>query len=691
LAPIGIEGYLIETLPPGDDRLQRTFSRPLLVHGRLPDPTRADEVLVNRAAAARFHFHVGQRVTLVSSTDLGAFYTAAHTPISGGPTVPATIVGIGDSAMDQAFFPDEPSFSPSSGFLARFPEVPRAPNLVVRLRPGTDVAGFKAEVAAALGLQDVPVRDLGEDRKRIVHGTDLEHTGLLLFAGAVLVAALVLVGQALTRTVDAVAEPVPTLRALGFTNRSLVGGAVLPFVITAVVSTLVAVASAVAFSSRFPVGLAGRLDPDRGVHGDWVVLVPGAALVALLVLVGAGWGALRSIRPAARVREMTAGSGPVRWMRSTAPLPVAIGMRLALEKGRGDRALPVRPALAGAVAGVLGVVGALGLVRGIDDAIARPDRAGQVWDADVFPTEEHHGPALIDELRQEPDAAAISEMDRVPLDVEGMGLPVYTLRPVRGSLSFVVVSGRAPLRSGEALVAPASAKALGKHIGDHLRVGGPDGLDLQIVGTVLLPQTPHSSFDQGVWAISEDVAKVDDRDPDLVDTQLVVRARPGVESAAFLSHLQDVYGDVEPADLPQDVRFLGNVRTLPRALALFLAVLAVAALGHALVLAVSRRRHDFAVLRVLGFRPAQNGACIAWQATTVAVVGLVLGLPLGVVAGRLSWRWVADATPLLYVPPVAVAAVVLVVPTWLVVANVIALVPARRAAHLRTADVLRSE
>ena len=120
-------------------------------------------------------------------------------------------------------------------------------------------------------------------------------------------------------------------------------------------------------------------------------------------------------------------------------------------------------------------------------------------------------------------------------------------------------------------------------------------------------------------------------------------------------------------------------------------MLAVAALGHALVLAVSRRGHDFAVLRALGFRPAQNGACIAWQATTVAGFGLLLGLPLGVVAGRLSWRWVADATPLLYVPPVAVAAVLLAVPTWLLVANVVALVPARRAAHLRTADVLRSE
>lgn len=137
----------------------------------------------------------------------------------------------------------------------------------------------------------------------------------------------------------------------------------------------------------------------------------------------------------------------------------------------------------------------------------------------------------------------------------------------------------------------------------------------------------------------------------------MVTARQGVDPAA------------EPVTVPQDVLALRNVRTLPQALAAFLVALALAALGHALVTAVRRRRHDLAVLRALGFPPRQNAACIAWQATTVAVVGLVLGLPLGVVVGRLSWRWVADSTPLLYVPPVA----------------------ARRAARLRPAEVLRSE
>ena len=39
------------TLAPADDQLYRTVARPLLTEGRLPDPTRADEVLVNDDAA----------------------------------------------------------------------------------------------------------------------------------------------------------------------------------------------------------------------------------------------------------------------------------------------------------------------------------------------------------------------------------------------------------------------------------------------------------------------------------------------------------------------------------------------------------------------------------------------------------------------------------------------------------------
>ncbi|MDQ3306715.1 MAG: ABC transporter permease, partial [Actinomycetota bacterium] len=606
LAPVGIKEHdEIGTLAPGDDHLYRTLGRPLLVGGRLPEPGRDDEVVVNRVAAARFGLRVGQRVTLVSSTNIEAFFGIA--PMEGGPSVAATIVGIGDSPLEMYFEPDEPGFIPSGAVLTQHPEIVRAPNLVVRLRPGTDVKAFHLRAAAALGLPDVPVRDLSEDAKRITHATDVERTALLILAAVVAAAGLVLVGQTLTRTVYAMAEPVTALRSLGFTRADLVQGLMLPLGLTALTGAVVAVASATALSARFPVGLSRRLEPDLGVHADWLVLVLGAAGVVFLVLAGAAFAAFRAAGASQSVPAPVTGNRAVRALGGVSPLAATIGAGLALDAGRGERSLPVRPAIAGAVAGILGVVGALGLVRGIDDALAAPERSGQVWDATVFPSEEHPDPAAIsEELRGDPEVADIATMRRIPLDVGGAGLPVYALDPVQGSQSFVVLEGRAPAGPDEAAIGPASAKALGKAIGDELEMGGPDGLRLRIVGTALLPQTPHSSFDQGVWATTAALEGQGETEAGFPDDLVVLTARPGVDPDALASRLAERYGDVEPASLPQDVLALGNVRTLPQALALFLVALALAALGHALVTAVRRRGHDLAVLRALGFVPART-------------------------------------------------------------------------------------
>jgi ABC-type lipoprotein release transport system permease subunit len=693
LTPVGVTKPGIGGLQPGDFHLYRTLSRPLLVEGRLPNPARVDEIVVNRAAMSHYHLRIGQQLTVDSSTDVAAVFAGGA--LKGGPSTRATIVGAGDSMMDLIFQPDEPGLITSGEYLRRFQEIPRATNLVVRLKPGTNVTAFHQRAAAAMKVPDIPVRNLGEDRKRITHGTDLERTGLLLFAAAVALAGMVLVGQALTRTVYGLTESVPALRAVGFTGSNVVLGTLLPMTLTGAAGVLVALATAVAFSSRFPVGLARRLDPDLGVHIDWWVLAPGVALLAALVLAASAFAASRAVRAAERPVVMAPGSPLMRAIRRAGPLPVAIGAGLALESGRGERALPVRPAIAGAVAGILGIVGALGLVRGIDDAVTHPPRSGQFWDAVVYPDESHPIPGLAAAVRSDGRVGEVAEIVRIPLDVNGAGLPVYSVDPVRGNPSFVVLHGRAPASPEEAAIGPASAKALHKGIGDQVRISGSDGTTatMKVVGTTLLPQTPHTSFDQGVWvskaAGRRFAGNIDQAAPDDV---IVATARPGVKPAALVDHLHEAIGvEVEGSGPPQDVLFLRNVRTLPRALAAFLAVLAVAALGHALVTAVRRRRHDLAVLRAIGFRPRQSAACIFWQAITVALVGLALGIPIGVVVGRLSWRWVADSTPLLYVAPIAALAILIAIPAAIVLANLLAAYPARRAAGVRPAEVLRTE
>ena len=85
------------------------------------------------------------------------------------------------------------------------------------------------------------------------------------------------------------------------------------------------------------------------------------------------------------------------------------------------------------------------------------------------------------------------------------------------------------------------------------------------------------------------------------------------------------------------------LEAVPWALAVFLGALAATALVHVLVTTVGRRRRDLAVLRTLGFVDSQISSMLAWQATTFAAVGLVVGIPLGVVAGRGAWNLVANS------------------------------------------------
>jgi hypothetical protein len=292
-------------------------------------------------------------------------------------------------------------------------------------------------------------------------------------------------------------------------------------------------------------------------------------------------------------------------------------------------------------------------------------------------------------LTKSPLVTSITRIDRVPLDVEGAGLPVYTLSPVRGRLAFVLLSGHAPTGRLDAVVGPASMRGLHRKIGDHLHIGGPTGAKYRIVGTALLPQTPHSSFDQGVWINAHAPGA---GTPSPLDEQYLVTIPHGGSIGAAADRLHNQLGiEVDATSQPQDVLLLKNVRTLPQVLAGFLVLLGLAALAHVLVTAVSRRRHDLAVLRTLGFRPLQTASCIAWQATTVGFVGLLVGLPLGVATGRYSWRVVARATPLVYVAPVALLAMVVAIPATIALVNALAAWPASRAARLRPAQILRTE
>jgi ABC-type lipoprotein release transport system permease subunit len=122
-----------------------------------------------------------------------------------------------------------------------------------------------------------------------------------------------------------------------------------------------------------------------------------------------------------------------------------------------------------------------------------------------------------------------------------------------------------------------------------------------------------------------------------------------------------------------------------------LALGAIAALTLTLVASVRQRRRDLALLKTIGFVRRQLAAAVAWHATTAAVVGIVVGIPLGLVAGR--WLWDLFAQEINAVPyrTVSVPSVVLVTFGTVLLANLVAALQARSAARTPTAVMLRAE
>jgi FtsX-like permease family len=142
---------------------------------------------------------------------------------------------------------------------------------------------------------------------------------------------------------------------------------------------------------------------------------------------------------------------------------------------------------------------------------------------------------------------------------------------------------------------------------------------------------------------------------------------------------------------PSDIENYTGVRDTPLILGAVLALLAVGTLAHVLLTGVRRRRRDLAVLKTLGLLRSQLLRVVSWQAIALAAAALLVGLPLGLLAGRWAWLLFADSAGVGSQADVPVPLVLLVIPVTLVLAVLLAVVPGWTAARIRPALILRSE
>jgi hypothetical protein len=700
--------------PTVDAGFTRTIERSVVLQGRRYNPRRADEVVVSHQFEVTYGKRPGDWLTLLlaSPAQADSGYEGSPGP-PRGPRVRVRIVGV----IRSPFFLDAPGSAggvlPSPALLAQHranmlgTHHQVAVNALARLAGGqAAIPRFRADLARLTGRNDIDVWNndvyFGDPVRRV---SGYEAACLLAFGIAALIAALFLVGQSIGRYLSASVADLQVLQSVGLTRRQGVAAAMGAPALAAVAGATAGVAAAIAASRWMPIGAAALIEPNPGVSANWPVLAAGWVIALLLVLAGAAAVAARALSAGRRdvtARRSLVAAAATRW---ALPVPLVIGTRFALEPGRGRLAVPVRPAVLGAVSGVLGVLAAFTFTAGVSDAATHPARFGQTFQLGAFfgfngqdfgPAEPALRAAAADRDVTGVDDARIGGAQSGRFSVES-----YTYDPVGGKrLPVVLLAGRMPAGPGEIALAPVSARQLHARPGSVIRLaGGGSPRAERVTGIGFVPVGPHNDYADGAWLTPAGFGRLFAGSHFRFKYHAAaVSVRPGASLPAVARRLDAAAakaGDpgltfTPPAPL-QDVQIIQDLEVLPVALSAFLAVLAIAAIGYALSTAVRRRQHELAVLRALGLTRGQTRRAVATQATVLALAGLAFGIPLGLTVGRAIWRVVAGFTPLAYHAPLAPWALLLIGPAALLIVNLVAAGPQLRASRLRVSQILRTE
>ena len=698
--------------------MARTIERPVMFQGRIFNPDRVDEIVVTPQFAAVYGKHVGDTLTLqlASPGQVNAGYDGSS-GAPRGPRIAARIVGVG---LDVFAGVNVDGPGQKGGVLAS-PALFRHYranimgssgdtyiNALVRLKGGAAaIPAFRADLARVTGRSDIDMWDnwayFGGPILRL---TAYEAACLLAFALAALLAAVFLVGQSVARYTSAEVADLQVLQAVGLTPRQAVASAAAPPFLAAAAGATLGVAAAIVASRWMPIGAASYVEPHPGTDADWLILGPGWVLGPLLVATGSA--AVAALALTARRRQAIPRRSAVAAAAAAAglPVPVVVGARLALEPGRGRSAVPVGPALAGAIAGVLGVLAAFTFSAGVSDATANPERYGQTWQLGTFfgLSGQDYGPAgpVLRAVAADPDVTGVDDAYIGGAQSGRVSVESFSYDPVAGKkVPVVLTGGRMPAAPDEIVLAPLTARDLHAAVGTTIRLtGGTTPMPVTVTGIGFVPAGPHNEYSDGAWLTLAGYHRIfRGAHYAFKFHAAVVTLRPGADVQAVARRLNAAAAAIKggqaftfaPPAPPAEVEQLRDVAVLPLALAAFLTLLALAAVGHALSIGVRRRRHELAVLRALGLTRRQCRLVIVTQASLLAVIGLAFGIPLGVALGRTLWRAAADMAPLAYHPPVALWALLLIGPLALLAANLLAAWPARRAARLRTGQILRTE
>jgi hypothetical protein len=724
LEPVGhgsVGAGSLNALAPVDGRFGQLVEVPKVLAGRLPAADRAGEIAVDQRGAAMLGLRVGSVLTMRAvPNDLLPGARPGQRParprllrerVAGIVVTRGTVLPVNE--VDKV-----PVILASPALFHRLGvRYLGATGAYVKLRPGASPEAFGRRAqsltrrfpAAGGGAA---VADEGAQAAAVQRAIRPEAVALALFALVLAVSALLIVGQAATRLLATCSPDIPALAALGLTRGQLMAAGLIKVGVATAIGAAVAAGVAVAASPLMPIGAARLAEPDPGVSADALVLAAGAAAIVVLLVAWAAWPAWRLTSTGTRTDSTSAAPG--RWPRLTGwlagagvPVTAAVGVRLALEPGRGRTAVPVRAALAGTALSVLAVTAAITFGANLLHLVDTPPLYGKRWDAAIdvqFPFPPITA-AATERLGHLPGVTGWTFGHHGAVGIGGHLIPAIGLAAGKGPLlSPTLLQGRPPRTGGEIVLGTSTLRQIGRHVGQQVTVtvnGHP--MRARIVGRAVFPNFGQGSFtptDLGQGAQTTAAVLQSEQAPPGFEFVLLSFAsgpRRAANIAGFQRSMTGFCRTVQQSTCvvtgqrPNGVTNYASIDRTPAVLAALLAVIGVAVLAQFIVVSGRQRRRDFAILKTLGMFRRQVGGITAWQVSTLTGLALLAGLPLGIAAGRWSWALFAHG---LGIPAAAITPlwpVLLMVPAVIVIANAVAFWPARATARLSPADALRAE
>jgi ABC-type lipoprotein release transport system permease subunit len=686
-----------------------------LIAGRMPDPSSPNQVLASFTLQQDHGVHVGTvlHVRFYAASQFNAVANGTGAPPKAtGPRLALHVVGI---EAAEAEFPIGASpvydvYTTPAFARQVLPRTAAFPTYFVRLRGGAgDIARFKSDVGMS-GIGGTEVLDT--QAELVASSIRPQAVGWWLLAALTALAGLATVGQAIGRQSTVEGEAYQTLRVLGLTPGQLAGLGMARAFAVGLAGAAGAVVVAFALSPAAPLGEARFAETSIGPSIDLLVLPTGFLATIAAVLLAGTWPSIRQARRAHSRDDIA--SRPSRAARlaasAAAPLSAVVGVRHALDRGRGRSAMPVPTALLGTVLAILVLCGTAVFGGSLANLTATPALYGDSYQMIIY------GSGLgipersvVAQLEHNPHINRISLGFGQSVLVNGVSVQGIGGASLRGPLLLTTTTGTYPKGDGQIALGAATMRAAGAHVGSVVRVtvrrpqGGSRSVPFHVVGEVAFPTgIGNGSVSLGVGAAFSTHGLQDAACPPGPGQAPCVRASAATHSfsllvgathdrggrAAITHYLNAFQSNAAGPSLPGPLVNFGQAVNFPLILGVVVGLFGAATLLHLLIVTVPRRRRDMGVLKSLGFLNRQVGATIYWQATTVTTVGLVIGIPLGVAAGKLTWNAFAQNIGVVPVSVVQPGVTVSIAIGALVVANLLAIGPAFAAARKKEARLL---